>query len=192
MKYIKSSVIAATLIAAGFPVAYAVAAGNPVPSTTLNIHGTIVGSTCTVQFPGDVTIPSITQSAYSSAAPDSQLGSDVTIGDVVFNGCNGSNVTLSAKGGSVLAGDNSKGTFTYKNASAGNGNPMIYTLGYSNGAVTGNFDLSGTAKATFTATGASFPVKQTMKVMKNGNTLPDIAKYTGDFNTQIIYTADYK
>lgn len=192
MKYIKSSVIAATLIAAGFPMAYAVAAEAPIPSTTLNIHGTIVGSTCTVQFPQDVVIPSITQSAYSSAAPDSQLGSDVTVGDVVFNGCDGSNVTLSAKGGSVLPGDNSKGTFTYKNVSAGNENPMTYTLGYNGGTVTGDFDLSGATTASFNATGASFPVKQTMKVMKNGNTLSDIAKYTGDFNTQITYTADYK
>lgn len=191
MKYIKSSVIAATLIAAGFPVAYAVAAG-PVPSTTLNIHGTIVDSTCTVQFPGDVVIPSITESAYSSAQANSQLGSDVTVGDVVFSGCDGSTVTLSAKGGSVLGGDNSKGTFTYKNASAGTENPMTYTLGYNAGAVTGDFDLSGATTASFTATGASFPVKQTMKVMKNGNTLTDIAKYTGDFVTQITYTADYK
>ncbi|EPC4783745.1 hypothetical protein Q1B84_004770 [Salmonella enterica] len=190
MKYIKSSAIAATMIAAGFSSVYAEAA-DPA-STTLNIHGTIVGSTCTVQFPSSVTIPDITQSVYSSAGANAQLGSDVTIGDVVFNGCNGSTVTLSAKGGSVLGGDNSKGTFEYLNSLHGTENPMIYTLGYSGGAVTGNFDLSGTAKATFTATGASFPVKQTMKVMKNGNTLTDIAKYTGNFKTRITYTADYR
>ncbi|EAQ6249132.1 hypothetical protein DRE43_25975 [Salmonella enterica subsp. enterica serovar Java] len=189
MKYLKSSVIAATLIIAGFPAVYAVAA-NPA-STQLKVSGTIVGSTCTTTFPTSVKIPDINQSTFIAASVNSQLGSDIDVGNVVFTGCDGHGVTLTAKGESTLAGESSKGAFKYSNASAGTENPMFYTLGYSGGTTTGDFDLTGATSASFTAQGTSFPVKQTMKVMKNAN-ITDLSKYTGDFTTTVLYTANYK
>ncbi|EDT7666252.1 TPA: hypothetical protein O5C63_004820 [Salmonella enterica subsp. enterica serovar Mokola] len=192
MNYIKSSVIAATLIATGLPAVYAVAAVN-VKSTELTIHGTILSSTCTATFPTSVTIADITQNTYETAGINAQLGPDVTVGNVVFSGCDGAstNVVLTAKGDTSLTTDSSKGTFTYKNASAGNENPMIYTLGYTAGATTGNFDLSGVTPVSFTGTGSTFSVQQSMKVLKNA-TVADISKYAGEFGTNITYTADYK
>lgn len=189
MKYIKVSVIAATLIAAGFSSAYAAVTPPAINSSSITISGSITSSTCVVTFPTSATIPDIYQNDYTNTPADAQVGTDVNVGNVTFTGCNGKQVTLAAKA-NALEGDNTKGTFAF--AGSGTENPMVYTLGYQSGGNTGDFNLGDATPVSFTANGDDFNLPQTLKVMKKGETIPDIASYAGAFTATVTYTATYQ
>lgn len=183
----------ATLLAAGMSSSFA--ATTTVPSTAnLTVSGVITGSTCTVSFPTNATVPEISQAIYESATANAQLGSDVNVGNIQLLGCGGKTVSLTAKGDSPVVGEPSKGYFTYKNTAAGSENPLYYTLATSDKLDSGNFLLDGSAAHSLAvdASDSSHNVPVILKTMKNGSTLSDIDKYVGDFSATVTYTADYK
>ncbi len=163
-------------------------AANTNFSSALTINGTITSASCTASFPGDVTIPAITEADYESAGAGTQLGSDTTVGNISLTGCNSKTVTLTTKGTANLSGDAKKGTFTYSNPAAGTANPLVYTLGY----IGGDLSLDSSAPVDFSPDKIKYDIPLTLKLMKNGNTLTDINKYIGDFSTTVIYSIVYQ
>lgn len=159
------------------------------PSTsTLTISGTITSASCTASFPGDVTIPAITEADYESVGAGTQLGTDMNVGNISLTGCNSKTVTLTTKGTGNLPGDTKKGTFTYSNSAKGTDNPLVYTLGYTGG----DLSLDNGTPVDFSPDKIKYDIPLTLKVMKNGSTLADIYKYIGDFNTTVTYSITYK
>ncbi|EIF1229422.1 hypothetical protein LFQ38_004748 [Escherichia coli] len=71
------------------------ASGDSIGSGNLTVTGKIGSvSTCSVSFPGSVTMPTIEKSAYDAAANLSAVTRTQTPG-VVFTGCSGSTVNVS-------------------------------------------------------------------------------------------------
>ncbi|EIK6739216.1 hypothetical protein LKC87_004211 [Salmonella enterica subsp. enterica serovar Aqua] len=163
-------------------------AANTNFSSTLTISGTITSASCTASFPGDVTIPAITEADYESAGAGTQLGSDINMGNISLTGCNSKTVSLTTKGTGNLVENAKKGTFTYSNSAAGTANPLVYTLGYTGG----DLSLDSSTPVDFSPDTIKYDIPLTLKVMKNGSTLADIYKYIGDFTTTVTYSIDYK
>ncbi|ELC8832715.1 hypothetical protein AB4H89_001365 [Salmonella enterica] len=163
-------------------------AASSTSTSTLTISGTITSASCTASFPGDYTIPSITEADYESAGAGTQLGTDMSVGKIRLTGCGSKTVTLTTNGTGNLPVDTKKGTFTYSNPAKGTDNPLVYTLGYTDG----DLSLDNSVPVDFSPDTINYDIPLTLKVMKNGSTLADIYKYIGNFSTTVTYSIAYK
>lgn len=180
----KQSTIALILSLGIIGSASAAASGTTIGSGASSISQTLTASSCSVSFPSDFSLPSISTAAFNATSVNGRIGDEVSVGNIVFSGCNGNTVNIAVTSGSKT----SNSGYIYPALNGGEQGYVGYWLKINDYGAVPNSIQSALQNMSINSDSYSLPVTVATIKMKNGSFS---STENGNYTANITYTATY-
>lgn len=180
----KKSTIALILSLGIVGSASAATGGTTIGTGSSAISQSLTASSCSVSFPSDVTLPSFSTADFNATSASGSIGDEVSVGNIVFSGCNGNTVNVAVTSGSKT----SNSGYIYPQFNGADQGYVGYWLKINSNGAKPNSTVSSLQNMSINSDSYSLPVTIATIKMKSGSFS---STETGNYTANVTYTATY-